>query len=801
VPNRESLNDFFHCGQSGALACLWHRILELALFLWVTRAPFGVVVVGSLVLCAAPQAQDLLIPLVDGRWPWLLLFLFFVLHFLFWAMPVHYSARILISDDKRLYLYGLKNPSPYFDCLVRWIPRVLGVATFLALVMSAYRVNGNLPRIADRGVTDAISRELCHFAGWCVAAAVVFIFYTVYRVDLANLVLGKWFGRQTPLGRVLSVLDVGKNGSAKQFRPREANPDDMGLLVLIFLFVVFVVVLLLKADLVADWLPLAFSLSLILGGWLPILTYLSTIGRRLQAPLIIGAFAIIAIVTSIVGDNHDVRLIKPDASRNPMRLNQALSLWMDSNNCSAEKAANCPRPIIVAASGGASRAGFFTASVLGELLDKSSAHHLSATELRKRLFAISSVSGSSVGAVMTVAALAAGGQDTNVPCRRGPSLYWYGDDVKNWRGCLESLTTGDFLTPTFLGLTFHDVIPFLLGLWQDRATIIEQAWERHFAAAMKDSAKYGGTLPCPADLTCPFYSLRPTKDFWLPLLVLNGVSVTTGQRIITTLLTPEYSAKTSCPSDNSSQECPLFAETWFFHDFLQNAGTANEWRAQLQRKVRSIRSDNDIATDVRLSTAAHNSARFPIVSPPGNIRNRARYVIDRIVDGGYLENFGVLAAFELVQAIHAIQSELRPIVLVITNDPDDPVAMELSADKAGATGFLTDLTSILAAVSNTRNARGSLAVAQLENLSHGLSIPSCNLSFARIRVWPERINPSDTCESRNFSKNPRAVSLSWWLSTPLQYRLFEEIEGAEACNAEVLKKIWKAIPLKSDCLE
>src|SRR5262249_23746535 len=159
-------------------------------------------------------------------------------------------------------------------------------------------------------------------------------------------------------------------------------------------------VLLFRPNLIAEWLPLAFSISLILGGWLPIFTYLSAIGRRLQAPLIFAVFAAIAIVTYIVGDNHDVRLVKSDVSQ-PMRLEQALWLWMDANRCTAEKAIECPRPIIVAASGGASRAGFFTTSVLGELLDKSSEHGLNATELRHRLFAISSVSGGSVGAVMT----------------------------------------------------------------------------------------------------------------------------------------------------------------------------------------------------------------------------------------------------------------------------------------------------------------------------------------------------------------------------------------------------------------
>ena len=59
-----------------------------------------------------------------------------------------------------------------------------------------------------------------------------------------------------------------------------------------------------------------------------------------------------------------------------------------------------------------------------------------------------------------------------------------------------------------------------------------------------------------------------------------------------------------------------------------------------------------------LSTAAHNSARFPIISPAGEIRNRQHQIVDRIVDGGYFENYGALGAMELAQAIRAIEPKL-----------------------------------------------------------------------------------------------------------------------------------------------
>jgi hypothetical protein len=793
---RNRLCDFFGCGSGHWLGCAWNCLLELLWLLWIARAPFGIVVFGYLLLGFAPQAQDLLTPLVDSSPLYLLLF--FVLHFVFWAMPVHYSARILFSDDRRLFDYAKAHPSPYLRCVEQYIPRLLGIATFAALVVSAYRANINLPNIKDQGVTDTLSSELHHFMVGCVIAAGVFLAYTVYRHGMGDRLRSTWGSRLIAFARpLLNLLDISCHRSAKVVQTAGNNPEEAGLLLLIFVFIIFVAVLLSAPNVVAEYLPLLFSVSLMLGGWLPILTYLSAIGRRVQAPLIIGAFAGIAVLTSIVGDNHDVRLLEVKATEGSMKLDAALHLWMEANGCTPDKASECPRPIIVAASGGASRAGFFMASVLGELLDKAAANKLDATQMRNRIFAISSISGGSVGAVMAVAAMANGGEATTQPCRSKPVPYWYGTEVKNWRGCLESLMAGDFLTPTFIGLGFHDLIPF--GPWQDRAAIIERSWEQHFTETMNTGTPNAGKLSCWNDLACPFYSLRPTKDLWLPLLVLNGVSVDSGNRIVTTPLSPTYEVSV-CPSGDAASSCPLFADTLFFHDLIRNPSKGSGWRTELQRLITFGYLRGHDYNDVRLSTAAHNSARFPIVSPPGNIRDAAHYVIDRIVDGGYLENFGVLTASELAQAVHAVSPELAPLVLVISNDPNEPVEI-MSAEKAGATSFLTDLSGIVYAVVNTRDARGMLAVDQLKTLSRGITKPQCKVPLVRIRVWPERIDPkSDKCEG-NFSETPRAVSMSWWLSSPLQLRLIEEIEGPQTCNAGELKDTWDAISMKSNCLK
>jgi len=797
TPQGGRLARFFGCQKTGILSCFWQCILDLSLVLWVVRVPLAIVLIGFFLLGAAPQAQDLLIPLVDSsNWQ---VGLFFVLHFVFWAMPVHYSARILINDDARLYAYAQEYPSPYFNLLQRWIPRLLGAATFAALIVSAHRARINLPIIHDTGVTASLNHSLDVFEIGCAVALVVFVTYASIRTVLARIPIPGADRLITTARPLLRLLDFGKSQSA--VAAGAPDPSDGGRLLLILLFVIFVLVMLSAPSEIAEWFPRAFAVSLILGGWVPVLTYLSTIGRRLQAPLIVLAVAITAILTTILGDHHDVRLLAtsgdaaPSAPSPPLNLNQALALWMKANQCDTDTQP-CPRPVIIAAAGGGSRAGFFTASVIGEFIDKASIHGLTPAKLRDRVFAISGVSGGSVGAMMTVTAFAAGAKDMHLPCPEQPFSPWYGEKIINWRGCLESLMAGDFLTPTFIGLAFHDMLPF--GPWPDRATMIERAWERTFDA-MRTAAGNKQKLPCPADLQCPFLSLQPSADFWLPLLVLNGVSVDTGQRLITTLLGPTYVAAEHCPLVGNAGKCPLFTESLLFHELLKQNAMTSDLLADLQRSLKLDTLMGRTNEDVRLSTAALNSARYPLVSPPGNIRSRNQYIIDRIVDGGYMENYGVIAAAELAHAVNAAVPKLRPFVLVISNDPSDPIGLPPPPSHVDRVDYLTDVDSFVGAVQGVQSTRGTLA---LEQLLGEMSVPAaCQPSIAYIRVWPEPEDPNEMGCPKTFRTKPRAVSESWWLSTPLQLRLIEQITGDNTCNQDAIQSVWRGLAIDSGCGE
>jgi hypothetical protein len=423
----------------------------------------------------------------------------------------------------------------------------------------------------------------------------------------------------------------------------------------------------------------------------------------------------------------------------------------------------------VAAAGGASRAGFFTASVLGQLLD-----HVAPRERPRdggmsdwagqRLFALSTVSGSSVAAVMTVAAMAASGSDHNQPCRSKAAQLWFGaaspfrSEAVDWRDCLENLMAGDFITPVFVGLMFHDSVRFLR--LPDRGSLLERAFEMHFARTLNETA----TAHCgrQSGLECPFMSLRPTEDRWLPLLLLNGTSVGSGQRILTTALDNTYKPTERCPYPAQDGDCHIFVSAFRFHDLLQSGASKNS----------AQQSAASIWRDVRLSTAGHNSARFPLISPPGDIYGADNQIVDRLVDGGYFENFGAQTATELAEAIVAIDPKLNPFILVLSNDPTVPQLENLAQggakrdpnriERAEEGSWITDVSGPVKAFMHTRNARGALAVDSMPAALARGHPNSCNV--VQLRVWYE---PTGELQAR-------AISMSWWLSKPVQVYLHQQ---------------------------
>jgi hypothetical protein len=797
----------------------WNRVRDVLIVFWVARVSLFTLILGFLLLDLTPQAQDLFTALApSGVWQ---VAKFFILVLVVWAIPTHYSARLLLDTDKRLRLRAALRPN--LGPIVVFIPRFLGLLTFLVVLIAIGRAASNLPDLKDPGYIEGIMSSLRCFVLYTVIVAILYCLYLTARKakvveDLfekiaravQHVLRRLWITVLAFLSWIIGGLHLLKGPMFAPAPGALADSRTVGKVLLGLVFVAFLAILAFGANWAAEQFPRAQVIPLVLGGWLPLLTLLSHFGRRFRAPLILATILGVMILTAIVGNNHSVRRVNvaevagQNGLTTRMGLGEAVTLWQQANECDGKPAA-CPRPIIVAAAGGASRAGYFMASIIGHLLQDAKLHGLDENKVRKRLFAISSVSGGSVGAVMVASALAATpDSEKKNPCPNASVDLWYGQKINNWRDCLEALMVGDFLSPTFIGLMFHDMFPF--GWWPDRAAILEESWERRYASLIDVAAPDRPLKPCKG-LECPFLSLRPTPAHWIPLLLLNGSSEGTGRRIVTTVLAPTYKPKAACPTahrtGSATDPCLLLTETYYFHDLLADQAAPKGWLTNFQTRLQFEYYSKRVLNDVPLSTAAHNSARFPIISPPGSVRNKTHQIIDRIVDGGYFENYGALTAEELVDGIRAIEPGLAPFVLVVSNDPevrvdhdDDlkPSSTQVEPVDIDDTELFTDLQSPLSAFLNSWNGRGTLAVEQLRAVLYQ-RMPRCISHVSHVRVWPEK--------SADGSEKARAVAMSWWLSAPLQLHLHQQTEADKNRNdnGPRLDRTWDALNAKSDCAE
>jgi hypothetical protein len=362
--------------------------------------------------------------------------------------------------------------------------------------------------------------------------------------------------------------------------------------------------------------------------------------------------------------------------------------------------------VIVATAGGGIRAAYWTATVL-EKIKKD----LGPNGLRPYLFAISGVSGGSVGAAAFDAALA------------------NGDETACGDKCVSSteFLTKDFLAPTLASGIFKDVpASFLPDLRQDdRGAALEQGFEHASKGVLER----------------PFLSLFPYGGEaapWRPILLLNGTHEESGKRIITS---------------------HVLIERNVFVDALDGLHL--------------------LESDVRASTAAHNSARFSYISPAGNLGRRenppgdskswtltdlnswreawnrwlARPVKEwngSVIDGGYFENYGALTALELARAAQATLSEenahVKLVILMISSDPD--LAPDLAAPTLVRIHEPRDGKECL--VSSTERERGTSA--QLPNY---LSIEPAQVTNAWLN---EFVAPLHGVESAREAHGNRAAA-------------------------------------------
>jgi hypothetical protein len=348
--------------------------------------------------------------------------------------------------------------------------------------------------------------------------------------------------------------------------------------------------------------------------------------------------------------------------------NGVFKAWWEARNKRGRRPA--PYPVfVVAAQGGGIYAAFHTATFLSRIQDKypSFAEHL---------FAISGVSGGSVGAAV-FAALLSRANEGKLSLASGGA-----NSPASFEQATESVLAEDYLSPLLAGLLFAEPMQQLLPYRAkalDRTARIETALELAIEKVVpirKDGS--GWTQVAAPNLLASAYESHWSPERDVPALVFNTTEVGSGRRRI---ITPFAFFSTD------ARFLPLSAEQ---------------------------PAEGVVALPV--SVAAFASARFPWITPAAYLRDKAegpdraedRKV--RIVDGGYFENSGVATALEILRDLETTANELG-----IARDVQF-FLLSLTGGNYPEQRFygLAELLSPVVTMLSTRTARGNISVAQAE---------------------------------------------------------------------------------------
>ena len=328
-------------------------------------------------------------------------------------------------------------------------------------------------------------------------------------------------------------------------------------------------------------------------------------------------------------DNHEVAAVTETAKAPTAVHNAFLGDSWDSFEAWYKARPNRDRfkttfPVyIVAAQGGGIYAAYHAATLLARLQDR-------CPEFSNHLFAISGVSGGSLGAAVfasTVKALAAGSSLPDPPAVGQPALPCPSMEHAGLnRSILQvpgpheqaanKILASDFLSPLVAGTLFPNFtqhfLPFAVPAF-DRARWLERAFERGWTAA---------GLPGPNPFEESALKVwSPTGA--APALLINMTESDSGRRVVVSPFS--------------------IGDTWEVLQFpLRDRWTDNPRRRCHGREI-------------SLSTAVGLSARFPWLTPAGSLTTDCapfgKPSKSRLVDGGYFDNSGVETAIDVINRI------------------------------------------------------------------------------------------------------------------------------------------------------
>jgi hypothetical protein len=440
----------------------------------------------------------------------------------------------------------------------------------------------------------------------------------------------------------------------------------------------------------------------VLAGWLvlvgnrvPARGAFAAVGFR-RAPLLVLVVAVVFVANRLdpAPAYHDVRTAAVRAGGSPTRnrsvaLNDAFERWAQTvgKPPAGSGLDRAPLPMVfVATAGGGIKAAYWTTLVLGCLQEGDMAGPrcpAGRAVPRANLFVASGISGGSLGLAVDHARHAGGGA---------------GGPAPGFESLLDTGLAADFLAPDIAALVLRDGPSAALHTtaWSDRAAVLEDAWARGFLdaggrGAGLDDGFLAGAAP---DGVTPSY----------PILLLNSATIEDRCRLAVTALDVSPPAEgRSCVADpvrSGAQTSSVVGRTKEITDFVCPGD------------------------DLRLSTAALLSARFPFVSPYGQL-HPCRDATDTpalptafAVDGGLVESSAAGPLPELLDSLEPVIAawEARPANAGLCIAPrlvmiDHGYGLDTRGDPPGAPGQLRAPTAFFSADSAVSAAAQQQAVA------------------------------------------------------------------------------------------
>lgn len=579
---------------------------------------------------------------------------------------------------------SLRKPCPAALNLIRYLPAVLGAAPILVVALALFQAQpdletipeemrkvGSVLRIQHATLTE-VQGTLQNQSFWCLALALLMLagmsILTAWTYSWASRANAAYFIRR----RFLFITLVIVVGCTVLFVYRPVDlPSKLTPFGVLALFAVCIVALCVHASLVTirdriPYIPLCLLFILLL-------SYLDLNDNHHLRPLV-----------TQTPSQDSLLQVRPTAK-------VAFQDWLRQRGLGSADGVRSTYPVfVVTAQGGGIYAAYNAAVFLARMQDLCPKFH-------QHLFAISGVSGGSVGAATFAAALDASnkvgprpGDVAQDPCPLMTRFLSNAhadalDNVGEMEASIDLALSSDFLSPLLAGTLFPDFLQSIIprGVANlDRARALEYALEsaaRQMYVRKETGSGTGQTKQ--ADKDHDNLLSQSFQSYWqpggaIPALLLNATDSGTGKRVVMAPFNLQKAAETS------SDVCML--------------------------------TPTKQSEDFALSTAAFVSARFPWVTPAATIRSVNSCMGDkkvekiRLVDGGYIDNSGIETALEVIAEMkEALKSSgdaaiaQFPVYLISLSSDDFPNVRAYS---------LNELLEPIRALLNGREARAAIAV-------------------------------------------------------------------------------------------